>query len=301
MTVRWRGRHVFDQIGAGLIEGLPQYILGNQYFVSKNDGKDANVGTSPDKPVLTVARATALSNTTIDWAKTPKKRNVIWVEPGVYEENLTPAYYADMVGLGVRGTDTQAEIHVATGSVMAGTLLGCGYHNLWFEGEEAAVPLFDIGICNNSLIRACQFALGANVAGVVAIDTENCTHLTVELCDFESGQLQDLAYAIYARGGADKFFHNCRIRKNNIFAQTCGIYTASDCRADRSLIKKNFIRAMGTGYGVRILDTVAPTCYVVENDIVVIGAGTAIEHTQGAGYTLLNRTLVNGVYAQVTP
>lgn len=302
MTVRWRGRHVFDQIGANLIEGLPQYLLGNQYFVSTNDGNDNNAGTSPDKPVATIAAAITLSNATINWSYTPKKYNVIWVEPGVYAENLTPAYYAHICGLGVRGTDTMSEIHVATGSVFTGTFLGSGLHNLWIEGEQASTPLLDLGICNNSLIRDCVFALGANVAGVVAIDTENCTHLTVEGCDFESGQLQDLAYAIYNRGGADKFAHNVRYRRNNIFAQTCGIYIASNCVASQAIAEENIINVKTTGTGIDGYGGGADTgsqLKAVRNRIIIEGAGDAI-HGLAAGNKMHNETNVNGVFAYET-
>jgi len=302
MTVRWRGRHVFDQIGAGLIEGLPQYLTGIQYFVSKNRGNDNNVGTSPDKPVLTVQAAITLNNATIDWGATPKRYNVIWVEPGVYAENLTPAYYCHIVGLGIRGTDTMSEIHVATGSVITGTFLGLGLHNLWLEGEEASVPLLDIGICNNSLIRACIFALGANVAGVVAIDTENCTHLTVEDSDFESGQLQPLDAAIYNRGGADKFAHNVRYRRNNMFVKSNGIYIAQDCVATQAIAEENFINVLTTGKGIDGFGGGADTgskLKAIKNRIIVEGAGDAI-HGLAAGNKLQNETNVNGVFAMET-
>lgn len=297
MTVRWRGRHVFDQIGAKLIEGLPQYILGTQYFVSANDGNDSNAGTSPDKPLATIQAAIDLANALIDWAATPMKRQVIWVEPGVYAENLTPGYYVDIVGLGIRGTDQMAEIHPTTGSVMTGTLLGSGFHNLQFEAMEASTPIFDIGICNNSVFKGCVFALGANVAGVVAIDTENCTHLGVFDCDFESGQLQDLAYAFYHRGGANKFAHNCRYIGNRIFAQTCGVWIQNTCTNSQMILQKNFIKVAGTGKGI---DDNNGNSYCVENDIVIVGAGDAIEHAGGAGFTCRNHTLVNGSYALET-
>lgn len=298
---RHQGRHVFDSIAVrGIIEGLPKYILGTQYFVSANDGKDYNAGTSPNKPVATIQAAIDLANSLIDWSATPMKRSVIWVEPGVYAENLTPVYYCDIVGLGIRGTDQMAEIHPTTGDCMAGTLLGTGLHNLWFEVDAQDAECLDIGICNNSVIKGCTFTKGANVTGVNAISTENCTHLTFVGNWIGSGQLTDLAYGIYAAGGSNKFFHQCDIRDNVIQVATCGIYIASNCRATETVIRKNFIHAPGTNYGIRVLDAITPGAFVVENDIIIDGAGDAIEHSGGAGYTLYNKTLVNGSYAQET-
>lgn len=300
MTVRWRGRHVFDQIGANLIEGLPQYILGTQYFVSANDGNDNNAGTSPDKPVATIQAAIDLANTLIDWSAVPMKRQVIWVEPGVYAENLTPAYYCDIVGLGIRGTDQMAEVNPASGSAMTGTLLGSGFHNMRFEGKTASTPIFDIGIGNNSVFHKCCFALGANVAGVAAIDTENATHLTIEECNFESGQLQNLAYAIYHRGGADKFAHNCRYIRNIIFAATAGIWIQSTCTASQAVALENNIIVDGTGKGIDGSNG-GGTGYLVaiKNRIIVAGAGDAIAGVS-AGNMMHNETNVNGVFAYET-
>lgn len=300
VTVRWRGRHVFDSISAGIIEGLPQSITGVQYFVDNISGNDSNAGTSPDKPLLTIQAAIDLSNATINWSYTPKKYNIIWVAPGVYAENLTPAYYCHIVGTGIRGTDTMAEIHPATGSAMTGTLLGSGFHNLWFEGMIASTPIFNIGICNNSEIKKCVFALGANVAGVAAIDTDNCTHLVVEETDFESGQLQNLAYAIYHRGGADKFAHNCRYRRNNIFAATAGIWIQSTCTATQAIAEENNIMVDGTGIGIDGSNGGGTGSLVaIKNRIIVAGAGDAIAGVS-AGNMLHNETNVDGVFAYET-
>lgn len=306
MTIRWRGLHVFDRIQAGFIEGLPQTILGTQYFVSANDGNDNNAGTSPDKPVLTIARARTLSNATIDWGATPKKFNFIWVEPGLYDEYFEGGfYYAWVVGLGVRGTDTMAEIHPsADGGVFRSnaTFLGTNFLNMRFENDIVNQPIFDLGILNNSIIRQCGFALGANVAGVKAIDTENCTHLTLEDNDFESGQLQKLDAAVYHRGGADKFAHNCRYRRNNIFAKTVGLYVATNCVASQSIAEENNIYVDGTGKGIDGKGGGADSgsdLIAIRNRIIVAGAGDAI-HGLAAGLKLHNETNVNGVFAYET-
>lgn len=269
---------------------------GIEYFVDNVNGLSTNDGLSWDSALNTIQAAITKSNATINWSYTPKDYNIITVKPGVYAENLTPAYYCHIVGQGVRGTDTAVEIHPATGSAMTGTLLGSGFRNLRFEGNSASTPIFDIGICNNSYIVECEFALGANVAGVTAIDTDNCTHLVVMDCDFTSGQLQNMAYCAYHRGGADKFAHAVRYINNRMWAATCGIYIADTCVASGALIQRNFIHIDSTGTGVQ--DAGYGYSNIVDNDIVVDGAGDAINHAGGTGGDVLNnRTIVNGSYA----
>jgi hypothetical protein len=306
MTVRWRGRHYFDRIGAGLIEGLPQFVVGKQYFVSALNGSDTNVGTSPEKPLATLARARTLN--TADYAAAgyaTKKLNIVWVEPGVYDEYFTGGFYfCWVVGLGIRGTDTQAEIHPSSvGGVFRGnaTFLGGGFLNMRFESDIQDVPIFDLGICNNSKIVGCEFALGAGVTGVWGIDTENCTHLTVEDCDFTSGMANNLAGAIWNRGGANKYAHNVRYLKNRIFAATGGIRVANDCTASGAIAEENDLYIEGTGIGIdgSYGDELTGQLLAVKNRIIVAGAGDAI-HGVAAGNMMHNETNVNGVFAYET-
>ena len=306
MTVRWRGRHYFDRIGAGLIEGLPQYLVGTQYFVSDNDGNDNNVGTSPDKPLKTLAKARTLSNAHVTWDKDSYKINVIWVEPGVYDEYFAGGfYYAVVVGLGIRGTDTQAEIHPSTvGGVFRSnaTLLGSGFINLRFECDIQDAPIFDLGVCNSSFVKSCEFALGAGVTGVWGIDIENSTHFTVEDCDFDSGQANALAGAIWNRGGANKYAHQARYINNRIWAASVGFRMANDCVASGALAERNKIYVEGTGIGIDGFYGGADTgsqLLAVKNQIIVAGAGDAI-HGLAAGNKMHNETNVNGSFAYET-
>jgi len=300
----WRGKHRFAWLEAAFFQGIPQHVIGKQYYVSANDGVDAGSRdyTNPNYPAATIQAAITRSNATIDWGATPKKYNVIWVEPGVYAENLTPAYYCWIVGLGIRGTDTAAEIHPATGSVFTGTFLGTILASLRMEVDEASKPILDLGICNNSRIVGSEFAIGAAVASVAAIDTENCTHLVVEDCDFTSGMTNNMAYCAYHRGGADKFAHNVRYLNNRMFAATCGIYVASNCTASQMIAQKNTIIVDGAGIGIDGYGGGGDTggaMLAIENDIIVAGAGDAI-HGLAAGKKLRNHTLVNGSYALET-
>jgi hypothetical protein len=301
----WRGKHTFSHLEASFIQGLPQHVVGNQYYVSANDGVDSSSRpyTNPDYPAATIQAAITRSNATIDWSATPKKYNIIWVEPGVYAENLTPAYYCWIIGLGIRGTDTMAEVRPASGSELTGTFLGTVLSNLRFEHLEASKPVFDLGICNNSKLLSCQFALGADVDGVAAIDTENCTHLWVEDCDVESGMGDHtFDYFIYHRGGADKYAHNCRYLRNRAFVETCGIYVASNCTPSQSIAEDNDIIVSGTGTGIDGngggADSGSPLV-AIKNRIIVAGAGDAI-HGLDAGNMLHNETNVDGTFAYET-
>ena len=303
MTVRWRGRHVFDSIAAGHIDGVPQNLLGNQYYVSKNDGKDTNVGTNPDKPVLTVARARVLSNATVDWSKYPKKYNVIWIEPGEYDEYFEGGFYcAILVGMGNRQSPLIRPSD--TGGVFRSnaTLIDEVFVNLHFQSLIQDVPIMDLGIVNYVDFLGCRFSIGAAVTGVKAIDTENSDHLRVEDCDFESGQLEKLDYAIYNRGGADKFAHNARYLRNRIFAKSGGIYVATNCTATQAIAEENDITVEGTGIGIDGKGGGADTggqLTAIKNRIVIEGAGDAI-HGLAAGKKLQNETNVNGVFAMET-
>lgn len=300
--IRYRGHHHFEKLSADIIEGIPKQVIGKQYFVDPYTGNDNSSGLSFDKAFKTLQKAITVSNALIDWSYTPPRYNIIWVCPGVYAENLTPPYYAFVLGLGIRGTDTMAEIRAASGSEFTGTFLGTILKNLRFEHLQASVPILDLGICNNSHIEQCEFTLGADVGGVAGIDTENCTHLTVVDCDFESGQLNTLAYAAYHRGGGDKYAHNVRYIGNRMFVQTCGIWTQSTCTASQALAQKNVIHCTGTGKGIDGMGGGADTggaLLAVENDIIIDGAGDAI-HGLAAGKKMRNHTLVNGSYALET-
>lgn len=272
--------------------------LGTVYYVSANDGSDSLYdGLSPDEPKATIQAAITLSNATIDWSATPKKYNFIIVEPGVYAENLTPPYYCAIIGAGVRGTDTAAEIHPTTGSAITGTFLGTVLYNLRLEGDVASTPILNLGVCNNSLIQSCEFSAGANVAGIAAIDTDNCTHLVVRDCDFTSGQLTNLGYAGYHRGGANKFAHNVRWLNNRIWAATAGIWIQNTCTATQALAMGNMIVMDASGKGI---DDNNGGMRCVGNFIMTGASGDAIEHAGGAAFTTFNQVNVNGTAAQET-
>jgi len=269
----------------------PSDLPGVEYCVDNVDGLDTNTGYDWDNAFKTVQAAITASNATVDWSYTPKKYNRIYVKPGVYAENLTPAYYCHIIGLGIPGTDTQAEIHPTTGSCLTGTLLGAGLQNLWFEVNEALACL-DIGIGNNSYIGDCVFTNGDAVAAW-GIDTDTATHLTIERCRFESGQTTGLAYGIYARGGADKYWHCCVVRDCYINASTAGIWIQNTCTASGAMIGPGNV-IVGAAKGI---DDNSGTTYCVGN---FISATDAIEHANSTTMCVGNSVTNNGTGAKET-
>jgi len=235
---------LIDTMGFGITGpvGLDYIVDGS----GNNDyASDSNPGTDPDLPLLTVQQAITLSNATIDWSHTPKRYNRIWVVPAVYPENLTPAYYAEIIGLGTHGTDTMAEIHPASGKALAGTGLGLILRNLRFE-SESAVPVIDFGICNNTLFADCEIVRGIAGLATMALQTDNATHLRLIRNRILSG-VADFPIGFQFLGGYDKYLHASLIFGNWIWAATTGIDIPADCTASGTVIQENTIARPVTG------------------------------------------------------
>jgi hypothetical protein len=263
------------------------------YVDSNNDGTGVSTdGLTWDTAFATVQEAITAHNATIDWTATPMRYGCIFVAPGVYDENLTPPYYCYVIGGGVRGTDTSAEIHPTTGSCLTGTLLGTVLINLRFETNEA-VDCLNIGICNNSEIAHCVFTNGAAVAAT-ALSTDNCTHLHFHHNYVESGQTTGMAHGLYFQGGSNKYAHNIHVHDNSIITSTTGVYIASNCTASEARIgPNNFIRC--TGAGSKGVDDNGGVTLVYGNWISAIDA---IEHGGGAAYTVGNSVVNDGTGAK---
>lgn len=284
----------------GFIQGAPDLldpeymgwpIADNKYYVDSNVTNTGD-GASWETAFLTVQEAITASNATIDWSATPMLYNAIYVAPGVYAENLTPAYYCYIIGTGIRGTDTSAEIHPTTGSCLTGTLLGSILYNLRFEVDEA-VDCLNIGICNNSEVFSCVFTNGAAVAAT-ALSTDNCTHLHFHHNYVESGQLTGMKHGLYFQGGADKYAHNIHVHDNSIVTTDTGVYIAAGCTASEARIgPNNMIRCSG-GASKGVDDN--------QGGSIVYGnwirANDAIEHAGGASFTIGNSVVNNATGAK---
>ena len=266
----------------------PDYI----YYVNNNGlsgvlGSDSYSGKSWEDPFLTIGAARTAANARINWSYTPLLYACIFVAPGVYPELVSFPYYCYIIGTGVQGTDTAAEIHPTTGSCMSGTMLGTILYNLWFETNEA-VDCLNVGVCNNSEVAGCTFANGAAVAAT-ALSTDNCTHLHFHHNSVETGQTTGMNYGLYFQGGADKYAHNVRIYDNVFFCTTSAIWIQNTCTASQALAVHNFM-----GGGTKPIDDNQGGLYCFENYI----SGTdAIEHAGGATFTVGNHVANAGTGA----
>jgi len=277
--------------GVGEIDALAGVGKGIGYCVDDVDGDDANDGEGWAKAVKTIGRAIALNNATIDWGATPKHYNTIWVKPAVYAEvGLTFPYYCHLIGLGIRGTDTQVEIHPATGSCFTGNMIAVHLANLWLEVDEA-LPILDIEVAGGSLIEHCQFHFNADIA-VTGIDTEDASHLEVRYCDFEDGVGKFFYRCIANHGGATKFAHNCRYHDNNMHAYECGIWIEDTCTDTQTVIKHNVIQ-------VNVADALAGIGIDDNNGQSLcidnwIAADDAIDHPNAATRCIANHIIDTG-------
>jgi hypothetical protein len=214
------------------------------YYVDRThpDANDTHDGTDPDHPLLTIQQAIDNHNALIDWADAfggLLPFSWILVGPGLYAENLTPAYFCHIIGLGQLGTDTATEVHPAAGSALAGTGLGLHLRNIRFE-VETAVPVLDFGICNNTVIEDCEIVKGIAGLATVGIDFTNASHVQILRNRFLSG-VANIATGIYFDGGANQYAHAVLIQGNHIFAATTGIHVEADCTATLLTIKDNLI------------------------------------------------------------
>lgn len=289
------------EIDGNLVAGNIESPWGTTFYVDSGKSTSGN-GRSWKNTFSTIQEAITASNAQVDWSATPwLVDNYILVAPGLYEEELTPAYSCHIIGQGVLGTDGSAEIHPTSGSALAGTGLNMHLVNLRFE-TETAVPVIDFGICNNVIIEGCEIVSGIAGLATHGISTENASYLQVRKCYFPfGGGGSGLTHAIYAAGGADKYFHACRIVDNDIVGVRSGgvgIYIQSNCTATQAIIKDNVIVIGGTGIGI---DDNNGGSFCCRNIVSIAGAGTAIDHAGGAKMTVDNHVCVSGSGAiQVT-
>lgn len=230
--------------GSDTPEGLRMESRAIVYYVDKTNSlaTDINDGTDPRYPKLTIQSAITAHNALIDWGDAfggLLPYSWIFVGPGVYAENLTPAYYAHLVGLGQQGTDGATEVHPTAGSALAGTGLNFHIRNIWFE-TETAVPVIDWGICNNVIMEDCSIVKGIAGLATIGINHTNASHAQYLRNRFLSG-VAVLPTGIYFDGGANQFAHAVLIKDNHIFAGTTGIHIEADCTATLCTIEHNLI------------------------------------------------------------
>lgn len=265
-------------------QGLVYYVDG-----SHPDASDNNDGTDPLEPKATIQSAITASNATITWANTPPYVgvNYIVVSPGAYAENLTPPYYARVIGRGIatgNTTDLCVNVHPAAGSALAGTGLAAHFYNIRFEVDTAA-PIVDFGIMNSCIFEQCMFTDGNPGLATVGLDCTDANSSWIVNSKF-TGNSNPVTIGIRSTGD----FFSCRITGCQIEAVTTGIHlSAGDGLAGNALIAHNYIHKPANGI---ICATAAP--FVVDNWIAV--TGDAISHPD-ADMTIANHVTVGGVGA----
>jgi len=266
-------------------QGLVYYVDG-----SHPDASDSNDGTDPNEPKATIQSAITASNATIDWAATPPYEGENWivVAPGVYAENLTPAFYCKIVGLGqANGGDVCVNIDPAAGSPLAGTGLGLHLFNLRFTANTA-VPVLDFGVFNSCIIENCMIVDGNPGLATVGIDITGAGGSKILFCNI-TYTTSPVPIGIRSTGD----FFDCHVIGNLIKAATTGVDLSVGGLFGGSLIAHNYIWAGSGTLGTGINDSVTGGTLCVDNWIT---ATDAINHA-AAAYTIANHVIDAGVGA----
>jgi len=218
-------------------QGLVYYVDG-----SHPDASDNNDGTDPNQPKATIQSAITASNATITWANTPpyEGQNWIIIAPGVYAENLTPAYYCKMVGLGnCNGGDVCVNVEPTTGSCIAGTGLGLHLYNIRFTCNSAA-PVLDFGVFNSCIVENCMIVDGNPGLATVLLDMTGAGGSKIINCNF-THTASSPPIGIRSTGN----FFDCQIVGCKISAATTGIDLSAGGLFGNSLIAHNYIYSGG--------------------------------------------------------
>jgi hypothetical protein len=261
------------------------------YYVDTKHGNanDNNLGTDPNAPFLTIQAAITANNATIDWADTPKVMNNIWIAPGDYDENLTPAYYCRIIGMGVAtGGDIQVNVEPAAGSPLAGTGLGLHLYNIRFTCNTAA-PVLDFGVMNSCIIENCMIVDGNPGLATVGIDTTDAGGSKIIGCNIA---FTNNPITIGIRSTGD--FFDCLVAGCYIKAATTGIDLSGAALCGGSVAYRNLIWSGGGALlTTGINDSVVGDLLCVENNI----TATDAINTADANMTIANHVIDAGVGA----
>jgi len=274
------------------LRSAPQGIV---YYVdgSHPDASDDNDGTDPNEPFETIQAAIDANNATIDWAATPPYVGMNWIiiSPGEYVENLTPPYYARMIGRGLatgNTTDICVDVHPAAGSPLAGTGLGLHLYNIRFTCDTA-VPVLDFGVMNSCIIERCAITDGNPGLATNGIETTDANSSWIVECLFK-GNTNPLTNGIVSTGD----FFACRVIGCEICAVTTGIDLSGAALCGNAVAAHNMIWGAGEVLlGTGIDDSVVGNLLCVNN---YITATDAINHAD-ADMTIANHVINAGTGA----
>ena len=268
-------------------QGLVYYVDG-----SHPDASDNNDGTDPNEPKATIQSAITANNATIDWTATPPYvgQNWIVISPGQYAENLTPPYYAKMIGLGQAvGGDVCVHIVPAAGSPLAGTGLGLHLFNIRFDALTA-VPVLDFGVMNSCVIESCMIIDGNAGLATVGIDTTDAGGSSIIDCNI-GYTASPITTGIRSTGD----FFDCKILNCHIKAVTTGIDLSGAGLCGGSIAADNVIWGGGSVLLATGIDDSAVGDLMCANNYIV--ATDAISHADAA-MTIANH-VINGAVGAV--
>lgn len=263
------------------------------YYVDKNhpNGHDSNDGTDPEAPFITIQAAVDANNALVDWGDCPSEFNSIWIAPGEYAENLTPPYYARMIGTGLatgNSTDICVDVHPAAGSPLAGTGLGLCMYNIRFTCDTAH-PVLDFGVMNSCVIERCAITDGNPGLATNGIETTDANSSWIVECLLK-GNTNPLTNGIVSTGD----FYSCRVIGCEICAVTTGIDLSGAALCGNAVAAHNMIWGGGAVLlGTGIDDSVVGDLLCVNN---YITATDAISHADAA-MTIANHVINAGAGA----
>lgn len=207
-------------------------ISGQTYFVS--DQGDNVDGLTWETAFTTVAAAIAASNTNIALTENTKRRNRIFIDRGVWNENLSVLpNHCDMVGTGL-DTMLQGVQHITT------AVWHCRIFNIHFRNAsgDTATPLFKITpSCHGLWLIDCLFDTRCVCTAAIQLVYHGNQSIKIKQCTFYGNWQPE--NGIQLDGG----FMFGEIIGNFIRATDVGILVAHECTTwdYHSVIKENVI------------------------------------------------------------
>lgn len=199
MTIRWRGRHYFDNLAVGTLEGYGVQEKGTTYYVDTVNGSNSNSGLNWDVPLATVAAAFAKVD----------DNGIIAILGDVREQITAPLGVTGVRVIGAAGGRTRHDdgvrwrepVTALDAPLVTIRQQGWEFHNILFvpqdgysairarREENATYP--DGG---HFKVKGCKFIGGGGIGtpqGYGIEDYGGCHHYLIEECEFN-----DLAKAI---------------------------------------------------------------------------------------------------------
>jgi len=303
---------VWEQLGVGVRPRVRRAIeelrdVGNivnpahAFYVDKNVTASGD-GDQWSTAFKTIAEGITAANADTTGGVVPGSH--IFINPGVYAENLTTMPYScTLIGLGKRGVSgAGVEIHPVSGSALVHTAdsgnaaadvitFGTQFINISFC-TDTAHPQVSFDYAQEVLFDHCTFEQGTPGLATYGIYVKDAVGLDVIDCDvIISSSTDGFDNFLLVDDGTNSYFKSCTLVGNIIRESGTAISITTGYDATGSIIINNFIEAEASATGV--LEAAGET-HVINNIIVTGSGGDAISHTGGAIYTTGNVTNING-------